>query len=241
VLVAESNCRFSIESRSFYAAAHRPLRRQPPARREQAGGLADARRCRRCGERCDGGEGVPEAKVQEAGKRVSRRRQPARFVGQRRAGAGSHEQGSGTFERTIPRAHGPQGVLGDREYAPDPPTGELVDWLKKDEKKQRMGVVSRHTIGAQRAKLAYRTIEAKSSGCLVEVELETGRKHQIRLQLAAAGCPILGDRKYGSRMAFPGGIALHAHELTIEHPTTKQPMRFEAPPPEAFAKHLAKK
>jgi 23S rRNA pseudouridine1911/1915/1917 synthase len=125
------------------------------------------------------------------------------------------------------------------EAPPDPPSGELVDWLKKDERKQRMTVVPRHSIGAQRAKLAYRTIESKTGCCLVEVELETGRKHQIRLQLAEAGCPILGDRKYGSRREFPGGIALHAHELTIEHPTTKQALRFEAPPPEQFAGRLA--
>lgn len=127
------------------------------------------------------------------------------------------------------------------ESPPDPASGELVDWVKKDEKKQRMGVVSRHTIGAQRAKLAYKIVQSKTGGCLVEVELETGRKHQIRLQLAAAGCPILGDRKYGSRIPFPGGIALHARELTIEHPTTKQAMRFESPLPDTFIKHLSKK
>ncbi len=127
------------------------------------------------------------------------------------------------------------------ESPPDPASGELIDWLKKDEKKQRMIVVPRHTIGAQRAKLTYKVLKSKTGACLVEVQLETGRKHQIRLQLAEAGCPILGDRKYGSRIAFPGGIALHAHELTIEHPTTKQALCFEAPPPEAFTKHLSKK
>jgi 23S rRNA pseudouridine1911/1915/1917 synthase len=117
---------------------------------------------------------------------------------------------------------------------PDPPSGELVDWVKKDERKQRMIIVPRHSIGAQRAKLSYRTIQEQAERCLVEVQLETGRKHQIRLQLAEAGCPILGDRKYGSRRAFPGGIALHARELSIEHPTSKQSLRFEAPPPAGF-------
>ena len=112
---------------------------------------------------------------------------------------------------------------------------ELTDWLKKDEKTQRMAVVSRHTIGAQRAALAYRTLSRRPQCCLVEIDLHTGRKHQIRVQLAHLGCPILGDRKYGSRRKLPAGIALHAHTLEIEHPVSKEALRFTAPLPKALA------
>ncbi len=121
------------------------------------------------------------------------------------------------------------------EEPPNSPMGELTDWLKKDEKTQRMTVVSRHTIGAQRAVLAYRTLSRHAKLCLVEIELHTGRKHQIRVQLAHLGCPILGDRKYGSRRKLPAGIALHAHSLEITHPVSKELLRFIAPLPMALA------
>src|SRR5688572_17168325 len=124
------------------------------------------------------------------------------------------------------------------EQPPNPAAGELIDWVKKDERKQRMAVVPRHTIGAQRARLTYRTLAKDSDGCHVEVILDTGRKHQIRLQLATAGCPIVGDRKYGSRRELAGGIALHARRLAFEHPVSKSPLCFEAPPPAALAGYL---
>ena len=119
---------------------------------------------------------------------------------------------------------------------PNPPAGERTDWLKKDEKHQKMAVVSRHTIGAQRASLAYRTVSKKSQAALVEIDLHTGRKHQIRVQLSHLGCPILGDHKYGSRRKLPGGIALHAHSLEIVHPVSKELLRFTAPLPATLAK-----
>jgi len=121
------------------------------------------------------------------------------------------------------------------ERPPDPPAGELTDWLKKDEKLQRMAVVTRHAIGAQKAKLAYRTLNKQPQGCLIEVHLETGRKHQIRVQMAHLGCPILGDRKYGGKRRLPTGIALHAHTLEIAHPVSKEILRFVAPPPKSLA------
>ena len=124
------------------------------------------------------------------------------------------------------------------EHPPDPPAGELTDWLKKDEKSQQMTVVTRHTIGALKAKLTYRTLNKQPQGCLIEVELETGRKHQIRVQLAHLGCPILGDRKYGSRRTLPAGIALHAHLLEIAHPIGKEWLRFVAPVPKSLATYV---
>jgi 23S rRNA pseudouridine1911/1915/1917 synthase len=122
------------------------------------------------------------------------------------------------------------------EQPPKPPAGELTDWLKKNEKLQKMAVVARHTVGAQRATLSYRTVSKQPQGCLVEIELQTGRKHQIRVQLAHLGCPILGDRKYGSKRRLSTGIALHAHSLEITHPVSKERLRFTAPLPAALAK-----
>jgi 23S rRNA pseudouridine1911/1915/1917 synthase len=72
---------------------------------------------------------------------------------------------------------------------------------------------------------------------LVEVQLETGRKHQIRVQLAKLGHPVLGDRKYGSADPFPAGIALHSRRLQLEHPILKEPMEFVASPPATWSKH----
>jgi 23S rRNA pseudouridine1911/1915/1917 synthase len=68
----------------------------------------------------------------------------------------------------------------------------------------------------------------------LEIVLETGRKHQIRVQLSRRGHPIVGDRKYGSRTVFQPGIALHARRLAIAHPTTSERLVFEAPPPASW-------
>jgi 23S rRNA pseudouridine1911/1915/1917 synthase len=119
------------------------------------------------------------------------------------------------------------------EQRPDPPAGELSHWLLKNDKERRINVVPPRTRGAQHARLAYRVLGQRKLGTLVEVELHTGRKHQIRVQLAALDCPILGDHKYGCRTPLGGGeaIALHCVRLAIEHPTTKRRLEFEAAPP----------
>ena len=122
------------------------------------------------------------------------------------------------------------------EGVPQPKSGELVHWLSKDESQQRMVVRSKKSADAQEARLKYQTLRKFTRGTLLEVELQTGRKHQIRVQLAATGHPILGDRKYGSQEPFPAGIALHARSLTIEHPTLKQPLTFVAELPQAWEK-----
>jgi 23S rRNA pseudouridine1911/1915/1917 synthase len=108
------------------------------------------------------------------------------------------------------------------EEPPNPPIGELTDWLKKDEKTQRMAVVSRHTIGAQRAVLAYRTLSRRAKGCLVEIELHTGRKHQIRVPFAHLGCPILGDHSTAAAVSCPRESRLHARSLAITTRSAKK-------------------
>jgi len=122
------------------------------------------------------------------------------------------------------------------EHLPRNATQELVHWLKKDDRQQRMVVTPPQTAGAQEARLRYRPLQKLPRGELLEVELLTGRKHQIRLQLATVGTPILGDRKYGSERPFPHGIALHARQLTLAHPVKKEPLSWVAPLPASWNK-----
>jgi 23S rRNA pseudouridine1911/1915/1917 synthase len=89
--------------------------------------------------------------------------------------------------------------------------------------------------GAKKAMLNYEMIKASSRSYLVEVDLVTGRYHQIRAQLADAGSPILGDDRYGSRREFIcPGIALHHRRMTLTHPTTKETLTIEARYPERW-------
>jgi 23S rRNA pseudouridine1911/1915/1917 synthase len=120
------------------------------------------------------------------------------------------------------------------EGAVEPAAGKLVDWLAQDERHRRMHIVGPSMPGAKEARLSYRRLSQISGDSLLEVTLETGRKHQIRLQLAEHGHPIVGDLKYGSRRRFPSGIALHARRLAVSHPTTGATIEFEAPLPDAW-------
>ena len=90
---------------------------------------------------------------------------------------------------------------------PHPASGSYTDWLIQDERHRRMHVVQSDRAGAKEARLAYRLLSSDGRMSLLEVELETGRKHQIRLQMAHHGHPVVGDRKYGSQLKFSSGIA----------------------------------
>jgi len=124
----------------------------------------------------------------------------------------------------------------------DPLAGRLRHFLRKDERHRRMHVTAPGAPGAQQAELTYRVLADSDaprlssgvSATMLEVHLLTGRKHQIRVQLADAGFPIVGDRKYGSRQAFPRGIALHARRLVVEHPVRKISLTIEAPRPPSW-------
>lgn len=118
---------------------------------------------------------------------------------------------------------------------PPPPSGRLAHWMEKDEPRQKMAVSSVARPGWKAAQLEFqRLAQLEDDTWLLKVRLLTGRKHQIRAQLAAAGWPICGDRKYGSRHTFPGGIGLHSYSLSLTHPTTKQAFKWSAPPPKAW-------
>lgn len=117
-----------------------------------------------------------------------------------------------------------------------PDVGVCHDWLRKYEPRQRTVVARAGQAGAREARLAYRTLRRVSAGSALEISLATGRKHQIRVQLAHRGWPLLGDRKYGSRTPFDPGIALHARRLAFEHPVRKIPLAFEAPLPPSWGR-----
>jgi len=116
----------------------------------------------------------------------------------------------------------------------EPEAGELVQWIAHDDRLQRMRVVGPAVPGAREARLRYRRLELVGGNSLLEIELQTGRKHQIRLQLSDRGHPILGDRKYGSQRPFPAGIALHARRLAFLHPVRREPIELEAPLPSSW-------
>ena len=108
----------------------------------------------------------------------------------------------------------------------------LSHWLCKDEANHRMMHTTAQHPGAKKAELNYRRLGEFEDKSLIEINLITGRKHQIRVQMSATRKAIVGDRKYGSRIPFRQGIALHSYQLQIEHPTLKQLQTYTQPPPD---------
>ena len=135
------------------------------------------------------------------------------------------------------------------EGRPPQREGELVDWLAKDEATNVSRVVGRgegrgasgegrgrqrtegRTEEGKEARLRYRCLQSVGRLSLLEIELLTGRSHQIRVQLASRGMPICGDAKYGSRTKLEGWLALHAASLTFDHPTQRESITVSAPHP----------
>ena len=116
---------------------------------------------------------------------------------------------------------------------PDPEFGELINHLESVERNNKTYVVPQATRHSKEARLKYSVLAHGERYSLVEIELLTGRKHQIRAQLAAIGCPIKGDLKYGAKRSNPdGGISLLARRIEFEHPVSKEYIRVEAPVPE---------
>mgnify|MGYP003809947741 CR=1 FL=1 len=111
--------------------------------------------------------------------------------------------------------------------------GRLEHYLVRNEKQNKSFAYTTERINSKKAALTYKLIASSERYFLLEVHLETGRHHQIRCQLAAMGCPIKGDLKYGYPRSNPnGGISLHAREVEFIHPVSKERIRIVAPVPQ---------
>ncbi|WP_321438710.1 RNA pseudouridine synthase [uncultured Bacteroides sp.] len=116
---------------------------------------------------------------------------------------------------------------------PKEPEGELVHYLVRNEKQNKSYAYDKEVKDSKKAILDYKLIGHSQNYYLLEVNLKTGRHHQIRCQLAKIGCPIKGDLKYGSPRSNPGGsICLHSRRVSFIHPVSKELIELEAPVPE---------
>ena len=107
---------------------------------------------------------------------------------------------------------------------------QWIDWLSKNAARNVV-TAGPERPGALRAETAVETLAANAGLALLELHPRTGRPHQLRVQCAARGLPILGDVKYGSTRAFGGRLALHAYALELQHPTRPERLTFRCPPP----------
>ena len=116
--------------------------------------------------------------------------------------------------------------------APKEPEGELVHFLVRNEKQNKSYAYDKEVPKSKKAILDYRLIGRSENYYLLEVDLKTGRHHQIRCQLAKMGCPIKGDLKYGAQRSNPdGSICLHARMVKFMHPVSKELIELTAPVP----------
>ena len=115
---------------------------------------------------------------------------------------------------------------------PTPAEAELETWILRNEKMNKSFSYPKEVKGSKRAILHYRLAAASQNYNLIEVELKTGRHHQIRCQLSSIGCPIKGDLKYGAQRSNPdGSISLHARYIEFIHPVSKELIAITAPLP----------
>ena len=137
----------------------------------------------------------------------------------------SHEQIRKTYWAIVSTDNGNR--ITDNEEV------RLENYLWRNEKQNKSFVVKAGTKDAKRAVLTYKAIARSERYTLLEINLETGRHHQIRCHLAAIGCPIKGDLKYGAKRSnADGGISLHARKIEFIHPVSKQPISITAPVPD---------
>lgn len=118
------------------------------------------------------------------------------------------------------------------EGAPKKEKGTLRSWLMEGHEQKVFSVKEQE--GAKLAVTHYRVMDRTSDYTLLEVELETGRKNQIRVHLADMGCPVVGDRRYGADATYSRRIRLHAYYLSLPHPSTGRLLEFKSPMPQGF-------
>ena len=123
--------------------------------------------------------------------------------------------------------------LGSAALSGKEPSTLLTHWLTRNEQQNKAYAYDHEVPGSKKAMLKYRVLTQGDRYSLLEVQLLTGRHHQIRCQLAAIGHPIKGDLKYGARRSNPdGSISLHARRVEFIHPVSKEPICVEAPVPD---------
>ncbi len=116
---------------------------------------------------------------------------------------------------------------------PPEKSGHLIHYLFRDEKKNKSFIVSENRKDAKKAELIYHLLKSSDNFHLLEIELLTGRHHQIRAQLAHISCPVKGDLKYGFPRTNPdASIHLHSRRIEFLHPVKKEQLAIEAPPPD---------
>ncbi|MCI6154097.1 MAG: RluA family pseudouridine synthase [Bacteroidales bacterium] len=119
------------------------------------------------------------------------------------------------------------------QKAPESPQGECIDWLWRNAKQNKTYIVRSDHPEAKRAHLRWRKVASAERYHLLEIELLTGRHHQIRAQLAGMGSPIKGDLKYGAPRSNPdGSISLLSYTMRFEHPVSHEQIELEALPPQ---------
>jgi 23S rRNA pseudouridine1911/1915/1917 synthase len=117
------------------------------------------------------------------------------------------------------------------ECRPPSASGRLEHHMVRGEQDTVTRVIANANDNSKLGILEYQSLGENELGYQLVIRLVTGRKHQIRAQLGAIGCPILGDRKYGARQSFSLGIALHCRQLILQHPTLKTDLPLVAPAP----------
>ncbi len=121
------------------------------------------------------------------------------------------------------------------EGKPEKKEKRLEGWIVKNAVRNTSRMVNKGTKGAKFAALEYEVIKSAGGLSLLAVRLETGRSHQVRVQLANEGWPVAGDRRYGAKSGFGNMIALHSCRLVFTHPTTGKRIVAAAPPPARWA------
>lgn len=115
---------------------------------------------------------------------------------------------------------------------PEKEEDTLIHYITRNSKQNKSYCHDSEVKDSKRAELSYRLLASSDKYHLLEIDLKTGRHHQIRTQLAAIGCPIKGDLKYGFPRSNPdGGISLHARSISFIHPVSKEEINIQADPP----------
>lgn len=143
---------------------------------------------------------------------------------------GKNQKAAGELSRQMSSGEMKKTYLAVTSSAPKRKEGTLEDWLKKDGRTNTSAVVKAGTQGAKKAILHYELLGESQRKYLIKIRLETGRHHQIRVQMAHAGMPLLGDRKYNGAEETEVSLALCSAGLTLRHPVTKKKMEFETVP-----------